>query len=129
MFIFFFKQKTAYEMRISDWSSTCALPIYLDRVAEIGIARGALLAAMLLDGKDIGAVEQRLVDAGIISAHALDQFILPEHCLLMSSLARILQRENCTARPKGSNFGKADWKGASRVLKRGHGDRRFRIGR
>src|SRR3546814_7949661 len=26
-FVFFFKQKTAYEMRISDWSSTCALPI------------------------------------------------------------------------------------------------------
>src|SRR3546814_6484274 len=24
---FFFKQKTAYEMRISDWSQTCALPI------------------------------------------------------------------------------------------------------
>src|SRR3546814_15546421 len=24
---FFFKQKTAYEMSISDWSSTCALPI------------------------------------------------------------------------------------------------------
>src|SRR3546814_7255916 len=23
----FFKQKTAYEMRISDWSSECALPI------------------------------------------------------------------------------------------------------
>src|SRR3546814_2609184 len=27
---FFFKQKTAYEMRISDWSSTCALPILGD---------------------------------------------------------------------------------------------------
>src|SRR3546814_2165921 len=27
--IFFFKQKTAYEMRISDWSQTCALPIYI----------------------------------------------------------------------------------------------------
>src|SRR3546814_9918939 len=27
VFFFFFKQKTAYEMRISDWSSTCALPI------------------------------------------------------------------------------------------------------
>src|SRR3546814_8050849 len=25
--VFFFKQKTAYEMRISDWSSECALPI------------------------------------------------------------------------------------------------------
>src|SRR3546814_6283356 len=28
---FFFKQKTAYEMRISDWSQTCALPICRDR--------------------------------------------------------------------------------------------------
>src|SRR3546814_1018179 len=28
-YFFFFKQKTAYEMRISDWSSTCALPISL----------------------------------------------------------------------------------------------------
>src|SRR3546814_3723566 len=27
VFFFFFKQKTAYEMRISDWSSECALPI------------------------------------------------------------------------------------------------------
>src|SRR3546814_10243910 len=36
MFIcfFFFKQKTAYEMRISDWSSTCALPI-LEKLAAL----------------------------------------------------------------------------------------------
>src|SRR3546814_3646036 len=27
MHLFFFKQKTAYEMRISDWVPTCALPI------------------------------------------------------------------------------------------------------
>src|SRR3546814_5180878 len=27
MYVFFFKQKTAYEMRISDWSSDVALPI------------------------------------------------------------------------------------------------------
>src|SRR3546814_1416944 len=26
--LFFFKQKTAYEMRISDWVQTCALPIW-----------------------------------------------------------------------------------------------------
>src|SRR3546814_2914476 len=26
---FIFKQKTAYELRISDWSSACALPIYM----------------------------------------------------------------------------------------------------
>ncbi|WZP35516.1 hypothetical protein [Enterococcus phage vB_Efs26_KEN12] len=27
VFFFFFKQKTAYEIVESDWSSTCALPI------------------------------------------------------------------------------------------------------
>src|SRR3546814_7587219 len=31
MCVFFFKQKTAYEMRISDWSSACALPIFVKR--------------------------------------------------------------------------------------------------
>src|SRR3546814_6736703 len=38
-FFFFFKQKTAYEMRISDWSSECALPISRPAVryiADIG---------------------------------------------------------------------------------------------
>src|SRR3546814_3859872 len=30
----FFKQKTAYELRISDWSSTCALPIWRIRVGQ-----------------------------------------------------------------------------------------------
>src|SRR3546814_11824218 len=34
---FFFKQKTAYEMRISDWSSECALPIYPHREAGVEI--------------------------------------------------------------------------------------------
>src|SRR3546814_16750186 len=33
-FFFFFKQKTAYEMRISDWSSTCALPIYPESLSQ-----------------------------------------------------------------------------------------------
>src|SRR3546814_10520845 len=28
LFFFFFKQKTAYEMRISDWSSDVCLPIF-----------------------------------------------------------------------------------------------------
>src|SRR3546814_17242268 len=45
MVFFFFKQKTAYEMRISDWSSTCALPISpgllaeIDRIAVLGAQR------------------------------------------------------------------------------------------
>src|SRR3546814_2749848 len=32
---FFFKQKTAYEMRISDWSSDVALPICTEAILEL----------------------------------------------------------------------------------------------
>src|SRR3546814_10815410 len=49
LFIFFFKQKTAYEMRISDWSSECALPIAADRAptpAELGQMVGLVDKAM-----------------------------------------------------------------------------------
>src|SRR3546814_12233768 len=34
VFIFFFKRKTAYEVRISDWSSDGALPIFTERRIE-----------------------------------------------------------------------------------------------
>src|SRR3546814_8751663 len=40
MIFFFFKQKTAYELRISDWSSTCALPICLIEGAHQGHGLG-----------------------------------------------------------------------------------------
>src|SRR3546814_10204059 len=35
---FFFKQKTAYEMRISDGVQTCALPIFLATIAASGLS-------------------------------------------------------------------------------------------
>jgi hypothetical protein len=60
----------------------------LDRMAEIGVARRAFLAAVLLDREDIGAVQQRLVDVGIVSAHALDKFILSEHRIQCRSCRR-----------------------------------------
>src|SRR3546814_17437114 len=46
--VFFFKQTTAYEMRISDWSSTCALPIsYSAPVLPVllSVTQGAGLAS------------------------------------------------------------------------------------
>src|SRR3546814_11679807 len=46
---FFFKQKTAYEMRISDWSSTCALPIF-QRI--IRIDQRQMRAAALEQGRE-----------------------------------------------------------------------------
>ncbi len=51
----------------------------LDRMAEIGIARSTLLAAMGLHRKDIGAVDKRLVGVRIVAADPLHKFILSEH--------------------------------------------------
>src|SRR3546814_8406171 len=42
IFIFFFKQKTAYEMCISDWSSTCALPISVTGILDLRQTRHAI---------------------------------------------------------------------------------------
>src|SRR3546814_6508693 len=45
MFVFFFKQKTAYEMRISDWSSdVCSSDLLLARVLQPVAAAGLALA-------------------------------------------------------------------------------------
>src|SRR3546814_6377870 len=39
LFIFFFKQKTAYELRISDWSSdVCSSDLYRSRLIDSSIA-------------------------------------------------------------------------------------------
>src|SRR3546814_19849208 len=52
--VFFFKQKTAYEMRISDWSSACALPIYRLAVEKLfavaGYSNGKRVIAESFDG-------------------------------------------------------------------------------
>src|SRR3546814_1601169 len=45
MFCCFFKQKTAYEMRISDWSSDVALPIFLLGVRRYLVARDTAKSA------------------------------------------------------------------------------------
>src|SRR3546814_3236153 len=41
---FFFKQETAYERRISDWSSTCALPISVSDGVGVQVEQGVGLA-------------------------------------------------------------------------------------
>src|SRR3546814_434173 len=51
-FIFFFKQKTAYEVRISDWSQTCALPICAAAVLLPPQPRPDAAAGAVLDGLD-----------------------------------------------------------------------------
>src|SRR3546814_9224249 len=56
--VFFFKQKTAYEMRISDWSSdVCSSDLLLEVFGAVVVAEEALriagepgIAALLLEG-------------------------------------------------------------------------------
>src|SRR3546814_5941981 len=65
MFLFvFFRQKTAYEMRISDWSSdVCSSdlrapdPGQLERFAAAGPERPAVLALVVPFQRDLGIVE------------------------------------------------------------------------
>src|SRR3546814_6033405 len=78
---FFFKQKTAYEMRISDWSSDVALPICGDlgirqmcKLRNIGADIIAHREPLALEQRRHDAREDRRVDAG-----ARD--ILPVHCI------------------------------------------------
>src|SRR3546814_2056797 len=69
---FFFKQKTAYEMRISDWSSDCALPISI-----------VFVVIALVIGGSIGAVLARR-----IQMTAMPQLVAAMHSLV--GLAAVL---------------------------------------
>src|SRR3546814_19248841 len=75
MLFFFFKQKTAYEMRISDWSSDCALPIFgtgkradifggIDKAEEQGEARTVYLASIDIPSHFDGLDEANPIELG-----------------------------------------------------------------
>ena len=66
-------------------------PRDLDRVAEIGVARGPHLGAVRLHREDIGAVDQPLVRVGIVGTDLLDKLVLPKHPLKMGPAAAIVQ--------------------------------------
>src|SRR3546814_17023681 len=76
-FFFFFKQKTAYEMRISDWSSDVCLPIFtpfgfprgllLEIVAKAAGHRAATGGVTAGAVKDAMAIAARLLDAAAVA--------------------------------------------------------------
>jgi hypothetical protein len=51
----------------------------LDRVAEVRVAAGALLRAVLLHREHVGAVEQRLVGVGVVGLDPFHKFVLAQH--------------------------------------------------
>src|SRR3546814_8449347 len=103
MFFFFcFKQKTAYEMRISDWSSTCALPIYeiltstiQNRETAAGKAN-VLAASVIIDG-DPRAADKQLAAIAQVTAADIQRvartYLADEH----SAAIRYLPAESAAA--------------------------------
>src|SRR3546814_6381385 len=71
IFVFFFKQKTAYEMRISDWSSdVCSSDLPRHRVEHLGREPRAHLAAVDEGVGEIGGDDSRVAaDPGRIELH------------------------------------------------------------
>ena len=83
------------------------MPGDLDRVAEIGIARGAHLRAVRLHREDVGAVDQRLVRVGIVGPDLLDQFVLPEHAPKMGRGGALVQARKERVGPRRGKRGPA----------------------
>ena len=52
---------------------------HFDRVAEIGVAAGALLGAVRVDREDICPVEHRFIGIGVVAQDPVDKFILAQH--------------------------------------------------
>src|SRR3546814_3099861 len=99
--IFFFKQKTAYEMRISDWSSdVCSSDLSKESLARIcgksSAVPGLLLGAraLMLEGSR-GELGKRIIDPG-------DQKLLrsEEHTSELQSLMRISYAVFCLKKKK-----------------------------
>src|SRR3546814_8083135 len=88
---FFFKQKTAYEMRISDWSSDVCSS---DLLAEID--RQAQLSDQTLD---VGKVDQLTVRRGESRGELqLDEFLERDHAVAaLLAIGRASCRETCVS--------------------------------
>src|SRR3546814_7761799 len=71
---FFFKQKTAYEMRISDWSSACALPICADLVGGVAEDEGGNQLRPA-GGEPLGdeAADREAADDGALDGQVVEQ--------------------------------------------------------
>src|SRR3546814_10120127 len=126
MFVFFFKQKTAYEMRISDWSSdVCSSdlvarldPLAVREVTEMRAALEVLAlrhAVQRMTAESLAAAHQALLDsttaADIVALEASNRrfhraLLVPkseEHTSELQSLMRISYAVFCLKKKKKTN--------------------------
>src|SRR3546814_3035769 len=108
LFIFFFKQKTAYEMRISDWSSDVCSSDLGDAVFELPHAHDVLLvvgaggddlrgrpAEHLLDGGGNGPHHRRFrVGHDRLEGQHLAQGIVEALAILLQTVEQIEDRKS-----------------------------------
>src|SRR3546814_12682176 len=74
MYVFFFKQKTAYEMRISDWSSdVCSSDLYTRNT--VSGASTAQLVILLVDARK-GVIAQTRRHAAVLALLGVSKLVL-----------------------------------------------------
>src|SRR3546814_10252996 len=89
VFVFFFKQKTAYEMRISDWSSdVCSSDLAFDRIGKALVGLRIALRQPVLLGDVHGDADHMGAAIGI--AHHLRARPHPD---IMAEIGRASCRE------------------------------------
>src|SRR3546814_9506358 len=81
--VFFFKQKTAYELRISDWSSdVCSSDLLVDADIKLGLvvggARDDERGARLVDQDRIDLVDDAEVEGAMDHLHPLELHIVAQ---------------------------------------------------
>src|SRR3546814_8015941 len=99
--VFFFKQKTAYEMRISDWSSdVCSSDLHVARTIRPALARGAwVLCDRFVDSsRAYQGGGGGITDADIMALHAFGRS--EEHTSELQSLMRISYAVVCLKKKK-----------------------------
>src|SRR3546814_7062629 len=121
VFVFFFKQKTAYEMRISDWSSdVCSSDLFNDAdtviVADVyaagenpieGVSRDALVEGLRMRGhRRVIALPAPDQLAALVEQEAAPGDLVvrsEEHTSELQSLMRISYAVFCLKKNKRSN--------------------------
>src|SRR3546814_8375251 len=106
--VFFFKQKTAYEMRISDWSSdVCSSD--LPESGEVEFDQGTI-SDVLPNRRKIGGIEQAHTD-GVETGQQRLTLSLPtfqgrseEHTSELQSLMRISSAVFCLKKKTNNNY-------------------------
>src|SRR3546814_9741540 len=88
IFVFFFKQKTAYELRISDWSSdVCSSDLFADGKKLIVLAKGRLVNLGCATGHPSFVMSSSFTNQVLAQielwansqAYKKDVYVLPKH--------------------------------------------------